>query len=151
MLDQEDTDQSESTKCCPQCHKIFHEEHSLTRHIKLVHDGKLDTILTKEKVSEESCSKSSASNSSSEVNNNNNNNNNTSVIIPPRERTCPTVPVPLGTSATRTMGPRAPPALRTPWSPGRKSLTTRTTATTAKTEASCSAATSVPRHSTCTV
>ena len=59
--DQEDTDPGESvTKECPQCHKIFHEEHSLTRHIKLVHDGKVDTVSTKQKLSEDSCSKSSS-------------------------------------------------------------------------------------------
>ncbi|KAI6653320.1 Chromodomain helicase DNA binding protein 4 L homeolog [Oopsacas minuta] len=58
--DQEDTDQGETTtKNCPQCHKIFHEEHSLTRHIKLVHDGKIDTI-QKVKLSEESYSNSSS-------------------------------------------------------------------------------------------
>ena len=60
-LDQEDTDPGESvTKECPQCHKIFHEEHSLTRHIKLVHDGKIDTVQTKPKLSEDSCSNSSS-------------------------------------------------------------------------------------------
>ena len=60
-LDQEDTDPGDSaTKECPQCHKIFHEEHSLTRHIKLVHDGKVDTIVAKQKLSEDSCSNSSS-------------------------------------------------------------------------------------------